>query len=100
MTKMDGTALMRSTIHQGILKGSTAAKLNILGHIIYEEARGRFGEMAQKYTAPRRAGRWDRARSSGWSRSDFFCNNHLRRGKRPPDRIEPYQKWASPFEAS
>lgn len=48
------------TILQGSLKGNAASKLNTLGHIIYEEGKGRFGEMPQKNTAPRRAGRRER----------------------------------------
>ncbi len=59
----DGWSSFDDTLHavlQGTLKGNTTSKLNIIGHIIYEEGKGRFGGMPRKNTTPRRMGRWER----------------------------------------
>lgn len=40
---------------QSTLRGSVTSKLNILGHIIYEEGKERFGEMPQRRVIPKQS---------------------------------------------
>ncbi|KAJ8399573.1 hypothetical protein AAFF_G00409840 [Aldrovandia affinis] len=47
-----------SKVLQGSLRGSVEAKLNLLGEILYQDCKDRFGEMTIKQTtAPRGKGR-------------------------------------------
>lgn len=64
----DGWISFDGTLHtvlRGTLKGNKTSKLNIIGHIIYEEGSGRFGGMHRKNTTP---GKWGdgKERSPSW----------------------------------
>lgn len=45
------------TTLQGTLRGSITSKLNILGHLIYEEGKEQFGEMPQSRAIPKQSGK-------------------------------------------
>lgn len=48
------------TVLQNSIRGSVTAKLNIFGDIIYEEGKGRFGELIQRKIPPKQSGRRER----------------------------------------
>lgn len=48
------------TVLQNSITCSITVKLNIFGDIVYEEGKGRFGELLQRKTPLKQSGRWER----------------------------------------